>query len=56
MDKEPGEWEKEIDWELLEQLDHLFNANNEKISAEKMKARVQKAISDLPESVRLRTL
>ena len=47
MDKEQGEWG--IDWELLEQLDHLFNANNFLPRAEKIKARVQKKISDLPD-------
>ena len=57
MDKEPGEWEKhEIDRELLKQLDHRFNANNFLPTAEKRKARVQQAISELPEWVRPITL
>merc|ERR1719295_758744 len=47
---EPGEWEKyEMDRELLKQLDHRFNANNFLPTAEKQKAQVQKAISELPE-------
>ena len=50
-----GECEKHVkDWELLEQLDHLFHANDFLPRAEKQKARVQKAISNLQGSVRPR--
>ena len=48
-----GEWEKhEKDREVLEQLEHLFHVNNFLPRAEKQKARVQRAISNLQGSVR----
>ena len=52
-----GEWEKhDIDWELLVQLDHLFNANEQLPMAEEIKARNRRVISNLTGSVRPRTL
>ena len=53
----PGEWEKhEIDRELLEQLDHLFDTNKLLFGAERHKAHSQRLISNLPERVRPSTL
>ena len=52
-----GEWEKhEIDRELVEQLDHLFDTNQRLFGAERHKEHSRWLISNLPERVRPSTL